>query len=1265
MPRLRSALALTAAALLLAACAGGDGASPTSPAPPVRPAPVPPGLIAVAAAGLPDSARADLLITGPLPGASFSRSASAGTNWGDVPAGRYAVAVRPVRTPLGTWIGVPDSLEITVPSAGLVQVTATYQPAPSAFAVTVSGLPANVAAGITVSPPGSGATTVGQSATLVAATRVGQPTDRDRWQLAATPVTAEGARFDPSRTAVDTTVSFGDTARVTIAYQVATGSIAVAVSGLPSGLAGSVRVRGPDADSTTRLVTATTTLTGLEPGRYRVISGTVVQQGITYRPAADTLVVDVTPSLVAAPAPVTYAAQVGRLVLSTAGLPEGAAPALRLQGTGIDRRFTSAGTVDSLPVGSYTVTAAPVLAGDDRWAATPATRTVSITTGGSSTADFAYALASGSIAVAFTGLPAGLAGDVQLTGPANFSRAVTAADTVRGLEPGRYTLTPRVVRTTDEAYGVQSGARTVDVTASAAPVAAAFAWVLVPTVVDVPVSGLPSGTQAAVQLTDPSGATYNVTGSFRVVPARPGLWRLTASNVTAGGVTYAPGSRSREATVLPGDTLAFGVSYARTTGALSVGIAGLPGGTAGAITVTGPGGYSRSVTASTTLTLLTPGTYTVSAGTVTTGSGTYTPSPASQTVSVTASATASEALVTYAMPGGSLTISASGLPGGSTPVFSLTGPGGASRTQNGPGTLSGLAAGSWTISASTVTAGETTYNPTPGTATRTITVGATSSVSFAYAAAPSGTNYTIRHVYLTQAIQKLDNSVALVANRAALLRVFVTASAANSARPDVRVRLYDGGTLLSTHTLSAPEASVRTSIAEGTLSSTWNLSVPASSVRAGLRVLAELDPTQAVPDADRSDNSWPAGGSPQPVTVNTVATFTVRFVPVITGTDTGRVTSGNRSSFLNTARRVFPLQNVVSDVRAPFTSTADTLKSNDSNGKWLTVLSEMNALRAADGAPSTMHYYGVVRVRYTSGIAGYGYVPGRAAIGWDYLPSGDGVAAHEWGHNFGRSHAPCGTSGDPSYPYAGGVIGGFGWNSTSNTIVQSNATDLMGYCGNTWISDYTWTGVMNQRGSGGYTAPAQAAVAGDGLLVWGRVVDGRIELEPAFRVQAPVSAAPRTATHEVQLLDDGGSPLLTLPLETSLVDHAPTGEEQRQFAMVLPWSAALESRLQSIRVRDVRVPTRAALQRAAEPAAGAAPVAGALPIPRDPAAVIERSPRSLRVQWGNAAYRMAMVRDAQTGEIMGFVRRSGAAVATGGRATEVVFSDGVRSVVQR
>ena len=134
--------------------------------------------------------------------------------------------------------------------------------------------------------------------------------------------------------------------------------------------------------------------------------------------------------------------------------------------------------------------------------------------------------------------------------------------------------------------------------------------------------------------------------------------------------------------------------------------------------------------------------------------------------------------------------------------------------------------------------------------------------------------------------------------------------------------------------------------------------------------------------------------------------------------------------------------------------------------------------------------------------------------------------------------------------------------------------------------------------------------------------------------------------------------LAALPLEASPVDHAPAGHEERQFAVVLPWSATLEQQLAQIRVRDVRVPTRLAVQQSERRTSPESPE-------RSPNATLDRSARTVRVRWQNARYRMAMVRDANTGALMGFVRRSGATVATDGRNVEVVFSDGVRSVVQR
>ncbi|MFN8979288.1 MAG: hypothetical protein ACK5ZZ_12005 [Gemmatimonadaceae bacterium] len=1270
----RVRLSLLAGVALLAGCAGGDSSSsgPTAPpkVPPIAPAPVAPGILSLASSGLPEGLSPQLQVTGPLPGATFSRTTTGSVVWTDIPAGRYAVAIRPVRGAAGTFAGAPASLEVDVPAGGpLSTVTAVYRAVPSALAVSATGLPATATPTFTVTPPNGSPAAVAPATVVLAPQLPSGSNTPDVWRVTAAEVSAEGARFTPTPAAFDTVVSFGDTARVAVRYTIATGALAVAVGGLPASLAAAVQVVGPGDFS--RTLTATTTLTGLTPGAYRVISTPVATGGITYRPATDTITVDVIASLVAAPAPVVYVAQVGRLAVTVNGLPDGAAAALTLAGAGLTRTLASSATLDSLPAGSYTLSAASVTAGPDRYAATPASQTIAVTVGTTVSAAATYQLASGSLAVSVLGLPAGLAGEVVVSGPGAFTRTVTSTATLAGLLPGRYTVTARTVRSATEAFGLATGTRTVDVTASATPATVAMTYVLVPTVVDVLVSGLPGSANAAIAMVDPSGESYAITTSQRVLPARPGRWRYTASMVTTGTASYQPAPASHDTSVTAGDTLRFAVEYTITTGSLALVVTGLPNGVAGAVNVTGPDGFARTATGTVTFTKLVPGSYTVSATAVTASGTTHVPTPATQTVTVIASTVAAGATVSYAAPTGAVNIAASGLPGGAVPTFTLTS-GSSTRTATGTGTVSGLAVGTWTVTPATVSSGGTTYTATPASASVTISANSTASTSFTYASngggggggGGAGVNYRIAHVYITQAIQKLDGSVPLVANRDALLRVFVVASAANSARPEVRVRLYDGTTLLQTTVLTAPEASVRTAVAEGTLGSTWNLSVPGATVRPALRVLVDLDPTQAVPDADRADNSWPATGTPQAIAVSSVPAFTVRFVPVITGAQTGNVSSGNREQFLTSTRRLFPLRDVVSDVRAPFTSSATELQANDGNGQWLTVLNEINVLRTTDGAPSTTHYYGVVKVNYTSGIAGYGYLPGRAAIGWDYLPSGDLVAAHEWGHNFSRGHAPCGVSGDPGYPYAGGVIGQWGWNSATNTLVSPSATDLMGYCNNNWISDYTWSAVLQHRSGSGTVASArgQGATRQAGLLVWGRVVNGAIQLEPAFRVSAPITPAAVRATHRLTLLDADDRPLLQLPLEAALVDHTPSHEE-RQFAVVVPWSAALEDGLAAIRVSDARVPVQTTVRRSLRPSA--APGVPRLVADPDPDASLVAETGRVRVNWRNGGFAMGMVRDAATGEVMGFVRRSGASVATGGRAVEVVFSDGVRSAVKR
>jgi glucose/arabinose dehydrogenase len=82
-------------------------------------------------------------------------------------------------------------------------------------------------------------------------------------------------------------------------------------------------------------------------------------------------------------------------------------------------------------------------------------------------------------------------------------------------------------------------------------------------------------------------------------------------------------------------------------GTLVVVVASLPAGSNAALHIAGPNNFALDLTGPQTLADLVPGTYTVSAANVTVGNATYTPTPATQSIAITAGASAT-ATVTYA-----------------------------------------------------------------------------------------------------------------------------------------------------------------------------------------------------------------------------------------------------------------------------------------------------------------------------------------------------------------------------------------------------------------------------------------------------------------------------------------------------------------------------------------------------------------------------------------------------------------------------------------
>ena len=477
------------------------------------------------------------------------------------------------------------------------------------------------------------------------------------------------------------------------------------------------------------------------------------------------------------------------------------------------------------------------------------------------------------------------------------------------------------------------------------------------------ITGLPDTIAAELTLTGPNGYSVRVTRAQAFSTLVPGSYTIVAGQVVTGVATFVPAFQSLPVTVSANAVSQATVIYSVTTGSLSVIVTGNPTDVAWKVQVSGPGGYRDSVSTNSTLGNLTPGPYAVSAGELRKGASVYAPRPSEFVVNVTPSVTPAAAVIGYTLVTGSLTLHVNGLAGGVNGSVAITGPNGFTATASGSTTLDGLRQGRYDIAATPVSSGAGLHVPAPTAQSVTIVPGSTALASINYSAgtATPGLNLTIEAIQLQQVVQNYGGAVPSIAGRAALLRVFVRASEPNAASPTVRVRLYDGAQQLASLTLPAPAPGVPTVIDEGSLALSWNVPISAELMRPGLRVLADVDPDNIVTETVEGDNAYPSSGTPLTLDVRTVAPLTVRLVPVTQSATglTGNVTPANAVQYFTEARRMLPVSVLTVNIREPYTTNAPPLQPNDANGAWVQVLSELNALRAAEG--STAHYYGVVK----------------------------------------------------------------------------------------------------------------------------------------------------------------------------------------------------------------------------------------------------------------------------------------------------------------
>ena len=775
------------------------------------------------------------------------------------------------------------------------------------------------------------------------------------------------------------------------------------------------------------------------------------------------------------------------------------------------------------------------------------------------------------------------------------------------------------------------------------------------------VTGIPEGASAQVTLSGPNNFSRVLTRSDVVASLKPGAYKISAASIRDGLTRYSPLADTQTVTIQKSNVpVEASVAYTLSSGVLSVNINGVPASTQAAVRVTGPNGFTQTIAASTTFSGADPGFYLVIAPEIVANQQRFSASPSSRQVQLSPGLTPTLVAVGYTQTTGDLTFAVNGLPTGATADITVTGPT-ATYTVGASGDLVGVRAGQYTVNVKSVTSGGVPYVPNFTTQTVSLAAAASVPVTVNYTRGDGPLNLTIDGVTITQSVQTYNGTVPLVAGRNGFIRVFARANQPTTATAQVRVRFFVGETLVNTMMLT--NASIPVTPDQSQLATSWNGIVLGQFIQPGLTILADVDPTNAVAEGSESDNTFPASGTPQSIDVRQVAPLRLTFVPIVQRFDqnlVGNVTEENKEQFLGDARRMLPLLDIDAQIHAPYT-TSDSLEltSNDGNSEWLRVLSEMNALRTAEG--SVRHYFGVVKVSYNSGIAGFGYVPGRAVVGWDYLPSGRNVAAHELTHNFGRLHAPCGgvAGPDPNFPYAGGTIGVYGYDLTNNTLRLPSSPDLMGYCSNPWISDYNYVAAMDWRAwnptpdvaTAGVTAGGSGSAA-PALLVWGRVEKGQLVLEPAFSITARPAIPAEAGPYRIEGLARDGRRLFSYAFAGERPADAddPTA---RHFAFAIPMDEAAQGELSSIRLTG---PSAApAVMQASLAPGGVAAAINAI-------GATATAGGAVRVQWGATGARMALIRDHQTGEILSFARGATAQIRSGSGDLDVIVSDGVRSV---
>jgi hypothetical protein len=373
----------------------------------------------------------------------------------------------------------------------------------------------------------------------------------------------------------------------------------------------------------------------------------------------------------------------------------------------------------------------------------------------------------------------------------------------------------------------------------------------------------------------------------------------------------------------------------------------------------------------------------------------------------------------------------------------------------------------------------------------------------------------------------------LVTGKETVFRVFVTPAAGWMSRElSARVTIVNGATSDEYYT----KKMVSSASTEDEPASTFQVTVPADKLTLTAQYRVELVECGTPPSGTATTPAFPLTGNAS-LGARDLGALKVAMVPFTCNSRTADTTETALAPYKDLLVAMYPVSGVEFTVTDPV-STAYPVD-------WNMALNQVRSKRQADAPASDVYYYGLLKCtdtfqQFCQGgcTAGIGFVGSasqaqtRASMGIAFTGSqAPATMAHEIGHNHGRNHAPCVPNGgsisgvDGDFPHDGGNIGVWGYDSRSKMLVDpSGITDIMGYCNNKWISDYTYDGLV------GRTASVNGAMD---VYVNPDVLD-------RFRILLLDAFGPRWGTPVNDLEPPAGTPELAemLDADGDLIEHS-------------------------------------------------------------------------------------------------------------------------------